>query len=115
MIFAAPETGFGIDGNWFEDRRKAPLRKQTQRPRTGLLLDLVELKEIHVFLIHVFFISLSIFCISMWTTEKLLLYPMISLKCSLLCTVEVTKSLYSCNKCCVFQASYIKNQRPANG
>lgn len=52
MIFAAPETGFGIDGNWFEDRRKAPLRKQTQRPRTGLLLDLVELvelKEIHVF------------------------------------------------------------------
>lgn len=52
MIFAAPETGFGIDGNWFEDRRKAPLRKQTPRPGTGLLLDLVELvelKEIHVF------------------------------------------------------------------
>lgn len=43
MIFATPETGFGIDGNWFEDRRKAPLRKQTQRPRIGLLLDLVEL------------------------------------------------------------------------
>lgn len=53
MTFATPETGFGIDGNRSEDRRKAPLRKQTQRPRIGLLLDLVELllklKEIHVF------------------------------------------------------------------
>lgn len=64
MTFATPETGFGIDGNRPEDRRKAPLRKQTQRPRIGLLLDLVEfllkLKEIHVFLIHVYFILLSI-------------------------------------------------------
>lgn len=37
-----PETGCGIDGNWFEDITKAPLRKQTLGPRTGLLLDLVE-------------------------------------------------------------------------
>lgn len=43
MTFATPETGFGSDGNRSEDRRKAPLRKQTQRPRIGLLLDLVEL------------------------------------------------------------------------
>lgn len=46
----------------------APLR--TQRAKTGLLLDLVELllklKEIQVFFIYVFFILLSIFWTSMW-------------------------------------------------